>query len=187
VAHVHRLALVGERRVAGDHEQPAAAREGSDDVVRHSAGEILLFGIAAHVLGRQHRDQRAVEEGGNRHRLFRGDGDSCGWSRRGLTLLPHRAHEANALALQRLDQPLLFTAVADGSTRRVSAVGESRFGDDATSPDRSDHVVLADHAIAVADQIDQEVENLGLKRNEIAPAVQLAPISIEREILKSEE
>jgi len=46
---------------------------------------------------------------------------------------------------------------------------------------------VADHAVAVADQVDQEIENLGLERNEIAPTAQFAPISIEREILKSEE
>jgi hypothetical protein len=54
-------------------------------------------------------------------------------------------------------------------------------------PDRSDQVVFADHAVVVADQVGQEIENLGLERNEIAPAAQLAPISVEREILKPEK
>jgi hypothetical protein len=50
-------------------------------------------------------------------------------------VLQHRADEADALALQRLDQPLLLAAVADGGARRVDAVGERRSGDDGP-PDR---------------------------------------------------
>jgi hypothetical protein len=39
---------------------PAAARQRSDDILHHPVGKILLLGIAAHVLERQHRDRRLV-------------------------------------------------------------------------------------------------------------------------------
>jgi len=58
--HIDRLAFVGKARIAGDHEQPADARERSDDLLDHAVGEILLLRVAAHVLERQHRDGRLV-------------------------------------------------------------------------------------------------------------------------------
>src|SRR5215467_4593839 len=52
--YVHRLALVGEARISGDHEQRLEARQSGDDVLDHPVREILLLGITAHVLERQH-------------------------------------------------------------------------------------------------------------------------------------
>ena len=66
---IDRLALVDEARIARDHEQFLEARQRSDDVFDHAVGEIFLFGIAAHVVERQHRDRRPVrqrERGGSR-------------------------------------------------------------------------------------------------------------------------
>ena len=57
---VHRFALVGEGRVAGDHEEPAQFRQRGDDVLADSVGEILLFPVAAHVVERQHGNRRPV-------------------------------------------------------------------------------------------------------------------------------
>src|SRR6516165_410843 len=54
------LALVGETRIAGDHEQPANARERSDDLLDHPVCEIVLIGIAAHIGERQHCDRGLV-------------------------------------------------------------------------------------------------------------------------------
>ena len=51
-------------------------------------------------------------------------------------------------------------------------------------PDRRDQVVLADHALPVADQIFQQVEHLRLDRNQIGAAAQLAPVGIEGTIRK---
>ena len=58
--HVHRLALVGERRVAGDHEEPAQFRKPGDDVLADPVGKILLFLITAHVVERQHGNRGPV-------------------------------------------------------------------------------------------------------------------------------
>jgi hypothetical protein len=58
--HVGRLALVSKGRVAGDHEQPADAGEGGDDLLDHAVGKIFLLGVARQVLEWQHRDRRLV-------------------------------------------------------------------------------------------------------------------------------
>src|ERR1700732_581817 len=44
--YVDRLALVGETRIAGDHEEPADARQRSDDLLDHAVGEIFLLRVA---------------------------------------------------------------------------------------------------------------------------------------------
>ena len=56
------LALVDEARVARDHEQPAPFRQCRDDVFADTVGEVLLFGIAAHVGERQDGDRRLVRQ-----------------------------------------------------------------------------------------------------------------------------
>src|SRR5215471_2291224 len=60
--HVDGAPFVCEAGMAGDHEQRFEPRERRRDLLNHSVGEILLLGIAAHVLERQHRDGRLVRE-----------------------------------------------------------------------------------------------------------------------------
>jgi len=48
------FALVGEARIARDHEQRLEPRQRGDDLLDHAIGEIFLLGIAAHVLERQY-------------------------------------------------------------------------------------------------------------------------------------
>ena len=60
--HVHRAPLVGEARVAGDHEQPAHPRQRADDLLDDAVGEVLLRRVPAQVLERQHRDRRPVRQ-----------------------------------------------------------------------------------------------------------------------------
>ena len=54
LTHVDRSPFVGEGRVARDHEQGLAARQAGDDFLDQAVDEILLLGIAAHVLKGQH-------------------------------------------------------------------------------------------------------------------------------------
>jgi hypothetical protein len=58
--HIDSLALVGEARIAGDHEEPSDAGQTGDDVLDHAVGEIFLLGVGAHVLERQHCDRWPV-------------------------------------------------------------------------------------------------------------------------------
>ena len=84
----------------------------------------------------------------------------------------------------RADQGLPLAAVADRLARGVDAAGERRFGDDAAVPDRGDEIVLADHAVAVFDQEDQQIEDLRLQRNQRAVPPQLAAIGVKCMICK---
>src|SRR5262252_4290686 len=52
--HTDGAALVGEARIAGDHEEPPYMRKRSDDVLDHAVGEVILLRITAHVHKRQH-------------------------------------------------------------------------------------------------------------------------------------
>jgi hypothetical protein len=94
------------------------------------------------------------------------------------------ADEADALALHRADQALRLAAVADGLAHGVDAAGQRRFGHDAPVPDRCDQVILADHAVAIAHQMDQQVEHLRLDGDGLAGAPQLAPIHVKDVIIK---
>ena len=59
-AYVDRLALIGEARIARDHQQAADLREVGDHILGYPVGEIFLLRVAAHVLERQHGDRRLV-------------------------------------------------------------------------------------------------------------------------------
>ena len=74
----------------------------------------------------------------------------------------HVADKAQALARDGADQPLLVAVVADRLADGIDPAGQRRFRDDAAAPDRRDQVVLADDAVAVLDQADQQVEHLRL-------------------------
>ena len=50
LAHIGRVAFVGEARIARDHEEPFQSRQPSDDVFHNAVGEVFLLVAAAHVL-----------------------------------------------------------------------------------------------------------------------------------------
>src|SRR5207247_3086625 len=50
------FAFERKARIASDDEQPFEPRKRGDDLLNHSVREVFLFGIAAHVLERQHGD-----------------------------------------------------------------------------------------------------------------------------------
>ena len=61
-AHIHRLSLVGEHRVAGDHEEALELGQRGGDVLGDAVAEKLLLRIGAHVVERQHGDRRSVRK-----------------------------------------------------------------------------------------------------------------------------
>ena len=97
---------------------------------------------------------------------------------------PQGADKAEAFARDGADQALLLAAVADRLARGIDAAGQRRIRDDAAPPDRGDQVVLADDAVAILDQVDQQIEHLRLERDQLAAAPQFAPILIEGITLK---
>ena len=63
VLHLHRLAFVGEGRVAGDDKQAGDLGEVGGEVLGDAVAEILLLGIVAHVGEGQHDDGGFVGQG----------------------------------------------------------------------------------------------------------------------------
>jgi hypothetical protein len=118
LADVRRLALVGEARIARDHEQRLDAREAGDDVLDHAVGEVFLLRIAAHVLERQDGNRRLVE-----HATYR-----CGRRMRGFRRIDRRRrHRAPVGRLpidtESADRPLyvLERQIAQGVQPRLEA------------------------------------------------------------------
>ena len=58
------------------------------------------------------------------------------------------------------------------------------FGHNAAAPDQRDEVILADNAVAILHQMDQEVEHLRLHGNPMTAPKQLAASDIKHMILK---
>src|SRR5262249_6136179 len=94
------------------------------------------------------------------------------------------ADKSQTLARQRLDQPLPFACVSDCAPGRVDPVEQCRLGNGTAVPDRREEVVLADHAIAVLDQVNKEIENLGFDSDKLRSPAQLAAIRVERTFLE---
>ena len=96
--HVDGLALVDERRVARDHEEPAQLGQRGDDVLADAVGEILLLRIAAHVDEGKHGDGRPVGQRQGRARrlvdfIRRWTGGVCAVRRRSVACARRRRSE----------------------------------------------------------------------------------------------
>src|SRR3546814_20820002 len=75
-------------------------------------------------------------------------------------LFPDVADEAEPLAGDCPDQPLILAAVADGLAGRVYVTGQCRFRDDAPLPYDVQEVVFADDVLPILHEIEQQVEDL---------------------------
>jgi len=82
---------------------------------------------------------------------------------------------------------LSLAIVADRGSRRVDPAGHRRVGDGTAAPDPGNQIVLADHTVAVLDQIDQQVEHLRLDSDALARAMQFAPVGVERAIHEAKQ
>ena len=58
---------------------------------------------------------------------------------------------------------------------------------DASTPNRCDQIVFADDAVAVLDEVDQQIKNLRLDRNDRPTCAQLPTFAIEREIFERKQ
>src|SRR6185437_1512912 len=102
----------------------------------HAVDEIVLSGIAAHILERQDGDRRLVGAGARPagSRLGR-----LGWLRDGmrrrLRYLGDIAHEPYALPGEGSDEALRGAVVADRPPRRIEPRGDRRIRDDPPLPD----------------------------------------------------
>src|SRR5262249_11657175 len=122
---------------------------------------------------------------GLRRRLTHVAWRAAGMHRR-TAVLPrvHGADEAQPLARDGADQLLVPAAVADRLARGVDAAGQRRIRHVAAAPDRGDEILLADDALAVRHEVDEQVEYLRLDGNRRRATAQLAPVDIKRMIGK---
>src|SRR4029453_1345082 len=102
-----------------------------------------------------------------------------------LCRLIYCADEANTLTRDGPNQPLLIATVADRFARGVDTAVESRVRHDPAAPNRSDKIVLANNAVTVLDEIQQQVEHLRLKRDKLRAPPKLPAIRIEYLVFKA--
>ncbi|MNI43108.1 hypothetical protein D3C73_974280 [compost metagenome] len=187
---VHDLALVGEARIARNDEQPADTRQGGDDVLHDAIGEILLLRIAAQVLEGQDGDRGFVRQderrGGD---LFRGS--ACAFVDVRLWCLPAQVavdptNEAVALAGDGAHQALLLTGITNGLAHRIDVAGDRRFRNDPVAPHRLEQLVLADDAVGIVDEQQQQIENLRSDGHDLPAQGQLPALLIEYVVFKRE-
>src|SRR5262245_36101087 len=100
-----------------------------------------------------------------------------------LALL-HGANETHALARDSPHQLLLIAAVANGLAHRIDAAVEGRIRNNAATPYGRDQIVLADDAVAILNEINQEIENLRRDRDDRATCAQFTALRVERKILE---
>ena len=160
LSDIRRLALVLEAGITRDDEQLAEPRELRDDVLDDAVGQVLLLGIGAQIGEREDGDGGFVRKGEVGRRRARTDVLSEDPT---SPLLPHRAHETDALPRHRLDEALRFASVANRTARRVDAGRHGRVGNDASTPNCSKQIVPADHTLPVSNQVLEEIEGLRLE------------------------
>jgi hypothetical protein len=74
----------------------------------------------------------------------------------------------------------LLAAVADRVSDGRDPATQRRIGDDSSVPDLGKNVILADDAVAIEDEIPQQIEHLRFNRQDVFSAPQFAPLRIER-------
>src|SRR6516164_7590971 len=104
--------------------------------------------------------------------------------RRSRLFRSHVTDKAKALARNGAQETLILACVLYSLAHRIDATGQRRLRDDTAIPHFVEQLILADDAIAILDEIQQQVENLRLERNAFAGAAKLSPSDIKHMIFK---
>jgi hypothetical protein len=99
-------------------------------------------------------------------------------------VLPHSAHETDTLPREGPDQALILAIIADRRAGQVDACVQGGLRHKASLPDRGEEIVPADYTLAIADEIDQEIEDLRLHGHRIRAAQQLAALGVEDRVFE---
>jgi hypothetical protein len=94
------------------------------------------------------------------------------------------ANETDALARQCLDQSLLVAGIADRAPGCVDSVEQRGLRNNAPLPDRGQQIILADHTVTVPDQVNKEIEDLGLDSHKGSSPAQFATIRVKYTVLE---
>src|SRR5258708_17392027 len=97
---------------------------------------------------------------------------------------PHWSDETKALAWQCFDKALLLAGIGDHAPSDIQTRRQRCIGHTAPIPNGVDEVVFADNALPVTDQVIEQVEYLRRDGNDVRPAMQLAPVSVECVLLE---
>jgi hypothetical protein len=123
-----------------------------DDLLDHAVGEVLLLGVAAHVLEWHHRQRWLIRQ--RRHAALR----KCGGIGARLCLDPcHRRGKAITAPRDRPDATPLRSAVIEDTAKRRDLHGQVAVLDHGSRPHRSHYLVLGDE---IPWPLDQDTENL---------------------------
>ena len=86
----------------------------------------------------------------------------------------------------RSNKNLPGAVVTQRAARRTQARTECGFRDNSSLPHGIDEVILADNSIAVSNQIDEQVENLGFNRDDFVRTSQFIACNIDFEVREAE-
>src|SRR6266478_8121236 len=116
------------------------------------------------------------------HRAFQGNPcfDRVSGRRRAVTF--DVTDETKPTLVRRANEALVIAAVAERAPGRADARAQRRLRDDASLPNRLEELVLAHDSIAVADEVNKEVEHLRLDVNDRAGAPHLLSCEVDLEI-----
>ncbi len=141
-------------------------------------GAYLVVVVPPNAWNQRHAYHRRVRESEGGTRLLYEGVVGC------PRLLPHLANEAEALARQRLDQPLRFARVADCTAGDFQASRQCGIRNNAAIPYGCNDVVFADDALAVADQVGEQIQHLRCNRDGFRASVQFPPVSIQHAVVE---
>ena len=92
------------------------------------------------------------------------------------------SREQKAMSLNCPDEFLVFSTFTDGAPRGIDTAVLGRIGHDSPLPDMLDEFVLADHAVRVLCEINEQVEYLRLDVDHPLGTAQFAPGAVKREV-----
>lgn len=150
---------------------PSAKYSCSGSLVRLVRGNTAIDGLSGRARGRT--SIRAVVRVGD------GIGMSAAADRRRRRVLPHLRQETHGFAYHCSNEQLRRTIVADRPPSGLDPTEYGGVGGGSPALHQLDWVVLADGTIAVAYQMDQEVEHLRLQPDRHAIAMQFPPLLVE--------
>src|SRR6266508_5286048 len=120
------------------------------------------------------------------HRAFQDNSCFGHMSCRRRDTLLDVTNETKATLVQRANEALVVAAVAERAPCRADSGAQRRLRDDAALPNHVDQLVLADDPIAVANQVNEQIEYLRLDMNDRPGAPQLLPRDVDLEIGEAE-
>jgi len=92
----------------------------------------------------------------------------------------HSGHEAIAPTVQCLDDPLRLPRVSDRAAGLLNARLQRRLADELLGPEMLEEILLGDKAVAVRDEVAQDVEYLRAQVDTPSSTAQFTAARIER-------